>query len=170
METKEIEPVRTAARKWTLYSLAAGALLILIFAILVIHSKNTPKPSARLEHALHRGDMLFDSYTGEGKITIADERPLEASNLAGAKFITATGTIVNAGDRTVSGIELRTYVLDEEGKAALDRITAVIPLLRRQPLPPGGSTPFSITIGNVPASRQDLAQVKVEIVGLQFQE
>lgn len=168
---EELDSSKTdSTGKWTLYSLAVGAFLLLIFAVLVIHSKNTPKPSSRLDHAFHRGDPEFDAYLDQGKITIGDERPLEASNLAGAKFITATGNIVNSGDRSISGLELRAYVLDDSGKVALERIIAVIPLLRRRPLPPGGATPFSVSIGNVAASRRDLAQVNVEIIGLQFEK
>ena len=153
------------------------ALLALVASISVTACR--PKVIATtLPNALRAGNKDYDDYVKAGRLSAVIEKKIQSDSPLKTSELKVTGTITNAGDRTVTGIELHGYAVDIQGNPMVDQNGK--PLyhqmhiwmpnqFRLGPMRPGQSEPFQLVITNVQTKKlEEIGDLRIEISAVTF--
>ena len=153
------------------------ALLALIATLSVTACR--PKVIATtLPNALRTGNKDYDDYVKTGRLSAVIEHKVQSDSPLKTSELKVTGTITNAGDRTVSGIELHGYAVDLQGNPMVDQTGKPIyhqmhiwmpNQFRPGPMRPGQSEPFQLVITNVATKKlEEIGDLRIEISAVTF--
>jgi hypothetical protein len=162
--------IREPNLRWPLYLLSViiTTLMVLLMAgVLHVAQRmplGNPAVEPRLEGALRPGMPEFERY--REKIVVerlaATESPRAMNDLA----VEMNAAVRNTTDRTLSGLEVRGAVLDEQRTPIGERTLVVVPT-RQTALEPGESISVRILLEGIrPEAKRD--GLLMEVTGLRF--
>ena len=169
----ELDATRAGIKdRWKSLLLIGSALAILTAASLYVLGARGAKPAltpdtppGRLEGALREGAAEFEVY--RKWVTIEDQTAVESENLLGQVTVVVRGTLHNRGNRTLTGVELRAVVSDQDNQIVAERNAVPVPKLRSS-LEPGASMIVHVNIDPVPRASVRTNGV-ILLHGLQFE-
>lgn len=156
-------------------------LYLTFLALLVTFSVTACRPkvvATTLPNALRTGNKDYDDYVKAGRLSAVIEHRVQSDSPLKTSELKVTGIITNAGDRTVTGIELHGYAVDIQGNPMVDQNGK--PLyhqmhiwmpnqFRPGPMRSGQSEPFQLVITTVPTKKlEEIGDLRVEISAVTF--
>ncbi len=129
----------------TAFVLGLGVVLLLVVALLLATHSTQRTPPGRHSH-LPFGPAE-QAYAEN--VRIENIKLSESSNLLNQKFTYVSGTIVNAGPRTLAALEITVEFFDPFNQSIL-RDTHRVITREEQPLGPGAPRTFQITFEHIP--------------------
>lgn len=139
--------------------LMSGIAVLAVIALVVVVTSMSKK-QAPLEFA-RAGTPEFDSYIGSVKVSGIEKRKGERLNIFYGRFIF---TLENAGNRTISGLQMRMAAIDMNAQLVKEKIITVIPTLR-EPLGPGQSARLDLSFEPIP-NPDELQDMTIEVYSL----
>jgi hypothetical protein len=162
--------IREPNLRWPIYLLAAiiTTLIVLVMAGVLHMSQRKPlrNPAVepRLEGALRPEMPEFEQVREKIEVSqlTATESPRALSDLA----VEISAAVRNTTDRTLSGLEMRGAVLDDQMAPLGERTVVVVPA-RQTALEPGEAISVRILLEGVRPEAES-AGVLMEVTGLRF--
>lgn len=157
------------------FSKALGAAIVvavLVIAGIIYFIFTLPTPQEQkaeiLEGAVVEGDPLFEEYTRDIIITNDARRMQEASTGLGDVVMKLSATIRNAGDRTLTGLEVSVGMVDTKNKLIKDKLVLFVP--KHHPkLEAGDEIDVSVTIAGFKPD-DDRANARWKVTAIKFAE
>src|SRR5689334_7066486 len=141
-----------------LSGVAVLAVIVLVILVTSFSRKQAPLEFAR------PGAQEFDSYAQNVKLTNIEKRKGERLNVYYGRFLL---TLENAGDKTVTGLQLRLVAIDLNKAVVKEKIATVIPGMRDS-LGPGQTARLDISFEPIP-NPDELQDMTVEVYALKTQ-
>jgi hypothetical protein len=156
--------------RWPVILVAAAitSVIVLVTAGIIHLAATRPDQGRvleqRLEGAIRRESPGFDEISG--LLVVEQLVAAEAPRPPNDQLIEITGTVRNATDRTVTGLELRGVILDALSAPVRERTVVVVPL-RQAALEPGEAINVSILLEGVSPEAGRAAHA-LEVTGVRF--
>jgi len=141
-----------------LSGVAVLAVIVLVILVTSFSRKQAPLEFAR------PGAQEFDSYAQNVKLTNIEKRKGERLNVYYGRFLL---TLENAGDKTLTGLQLRLAAIDMNKAVVKEKIATVIPGMR-EGLGPGQSARLDLSFEPIP-NPDELQDMTVEVYALKTQ-
>ncbi|MFL6214255.1 MAG: hypothetical protein ACJ74J_10240 [Blastocatellia bacterium] len=141
-----------------LSGVAVLAVILLIILVTSFSRKQAPLEFARA------GASEFDSYAANVKLTNIEKRKGERLNVFYGRFLL---TLENAGDKTLTGLQLRLTAIDMDKQVVKEKIVTVIPGMR-DALGAGQSARLDLSFEPIP-NPDELQDMTVEVYALKTQ-
>ncbi|QQS41460.1 MAG: hypothetical protein IPM63_00470 [Acidobacteriota bacterium] len=144
------------------------ALLVIAGLIYFIFTLPTPKEEKAviLQNAVTEGMPEFEEYTRDLIITNDARRMQEARTGLGDVIMKLSARIRNAGDRTLTGLEVSVGMVDTKNKLIKDKKVLFVP--KHYPkLEPGEEIDVSVSIGGF-SPDDDRANARWKVTAIKF--
>lgn len=145
-------------RSQTIMILSGVAVLAVIALIIIVTSFGRRPAQAEIAHA---GSQEFDEYVHNITVNNLDKRSGERMNIRYARILC---TVQNAGDRVLTGLQLRATVLGTGGQLIREKVITPIPNTRDS-LAPNQSMNIDVSIEQVP-DPSEIMDMTIEVHGL----
>ena len=120
----------------------------------------------KMEGLVRAGTPEFDTYLRENKLIINKLERFESESMIGNRYDIFC-QVENLGSRTITGLEMRGFVVDFDNKPFVERIIYPIPNQRSTPLKPGEFFPVKMVVDGVKDSSK-VMDVRIEVQGIRF--
>jgi hypothetical protein len=155
----DTQPTEEKDRSQLPIALLAGVVVVVIVAALIVLLSRTIHVAAPVAVPTMPFGAPEQAYAA--RMQLNDIHLARSSNLLNQQFTYVSGTIVNNGDRTVTGVTVTVDFLDSDYKVALHDSEPVINF-SDQPIPAGQSHDFTMTIEKYPETwNQEMPKVKI---------
>lgn len=149
-------------RSQTIMILSGLAVLGVIVLIIIVTSFNRRPTQLEVAHA---GSPEFDGYASNVRIGNIDKKTGVRLNIQYARILC---TVENAGDRMLTGLQLRSAVLGTGGQLLREKIFTPVPNTRDR-LGPNQTMNIDISIERVP-DPLEIMDMTIEVWGLKLGE
>jgi hypothetical protein len=145
-------------------AIVAAIAIAGLFYLLMRAGKNSGGPPTRLGDATRPGSPDWDKYS---RLIVLDEPEAdEAGRALGDIVMTLHTTVRNFTGRPITGLEIRTAVVDHQGNAVRERYVVVVPA-REPELAPNKTLPVNVVLDGM-TETTDRANIKMEVTGFKL--
>ena len=170
MSYNEPSTVREVQPGGRIYLVAAATALIILTAVTAIYYFEWSRPAPvreepKLEGALRAGTPEFEQY--RPRVVVEGLQATQSSRALGDIVMELTATVKNTTGRTITGLEMRGAVVDNQAATVGERTTIIIPARQAQ-LKPDETMNVRVLIEGI-KPEADRSGLRLEVTGLRFE-
>ena len=150
-------------------AIAAAVVIAVFFYVLMRAGGGGKAVAPSLQGAIRAGNPEFDKH--RPNIVLDEPEAFEGKRALGDTWMTLKTTARNLTGKTLTGLEVKGYVVDYEGKPIKEATRVVIPseLLKLSELPPNKTIAVQMMLEGF-KDTDPRANIKMEVTGFKLKE